>query len=146
MLDEFLENNDLSYFPIPYNSKKPFKGKSWNPRKKEQIRPTSKSNLAIKMIGGVFTIDIDEKERVEEAKKIMTKHTPTYMEESPRGLHIEIRAPFPIAKRMKQGGIDVIGEGGYVLTSGSCVDGVEYTTLAKEDIASYTKEEIERSS
>ena len=59
---EFYDLNNLSYFPLPYNSKKPFKESSWNPYKKQSFSLPNK-NIAVKCgINNLGVSDIDKKE------------------------------------------------------------------------------------
>jgi hypothetical protein len=135
-------------FPLQPNSKLPltehgFKDASRDP---EQIRqwwtkwPEANIGIATGRISGIVVLDVDRKHGVDGVVSAAELDLPpTLVIRTPSGgYHLIYKSPASAIVPRRIGvmeGLDVLGESGYVVAAGSCVNGVPYQIVRNRPIA-----------
>lgn len=142
--------SDFSFFPLVEGTKIPEKDFEWTqyqtrkPTEEEKKSWLKKKTFAIVTgkISGIFVVDIDSLEAAEEIKKL--KLPKTFTVKTKKGWHLYFKYPENkiIKNRTKSNitEVDIRGEGGYVVTWNSVVDGFTYFILRDEPVAEFPKE------
>lgn len=139
----------LSVIPVRPDNKKPY-AKWLEYQKKlpsqEQIRdwftknPDAMIGIVTGKLSGVVVIDCDHEQGYQEVQKYLPDSFESWIAKSPRGWHIYFRYPSSLEVSNKASmldGVDVRGEGGYIIASPSInAEGKPYSWIISPDESS----------